>query len=189
MSNIMKISREAGEVITLFDLSDGEITPELNAMLEALNQDVQAYTAISADIIDELGARMNARKERAKELTALAKRDEAMIERAKAGIVQAMQIANVDKLQIGGLSVTLSKGQESVEILDEEEVPASYKRATITLPANELGWIKSVAGERITSEKVEVDKTAIKLAHKASNGEIGIAGTAIVRKPYVIIKG
>ena len=188
MSNIMVIKQDAKQIIEMLDDADGIMTPEIDAKMGVLMQHGQAGLAILADIRDELTLRTDARKAKAAELTDLAKRDEAMIETAERTMLAVMSAMGTKKVEIGSLQITLCDGRESVEIVDEEQVPESYKKATLSFPASELDTL-SALGIDVSGAKVAVSKTAIMETHKDTKGEVGIAGTQIIRKPYLRIKG
>ena len=186
MPNILPIKELAREIVLALDTQDGEITQDVQDLFNQLEQKGAAAIAPLCDVVDELTLRAAARKEKAKQLSELAKKDESMVENAKKYLMAIMQAVGQDKFQIGALTVTLSKGRESVEIVNEDLIPMKYKTATIKLNGSDLDTAQTLFGDSITSTKVEVDKTSIK---KATDNNIGIAGTQIVRKPYVIIKG
>ena len=186
MPNILQIREIAAEIVAALDTQEGEFTPDVQDLFHQLEQKGAAAIAPLCDVVDELTARATARKEKAKALTELARKDESMVENAKKYLIAVMQATGQDKMVIGELAVTVSKGRESVEITDESLIPDKYKRATITLNGADLRTAETLFGDSITSKKLEPDKTAIK---KATDENIGIAGTQIVRKPYVIIKG
>ena len=186
MPNILPIKELAREIVLALDTQDGEITQDVQDLFNQLEQKGAAAIAPLCDVVDELTLRAAARKEKAKQLSELAKKDESMVENAKKYLMAIMQAVGQDKFQIGAPTVTLSKGRESVEIVNEDLIPMKYKTATIKLNGSDLDTAQTLFGDSITSTKVEVDKTSIK---KATDNNIGIAGTQIVRKPYVIIKG
>ena len=186
MPNILQIREIAAEIVAALDTQEGEFTPDVQDLFQQLEQKGAAAIAPLCDVVDELTARATARKEKAKALTELARKDESMVENAKKYLIAVMQATGQDKMVIGELAVTISKGRESVEITDESLIPDKYKKATITLNGADLRTAETLFGDSITSKKLEPDKTAIK---KATDENIGIAGTQIVRKPYVIIKG
>ena len=110
-----------------------------------------------------------------------------MIANAKKYIVAVMQAMKEDHFSIGALSVTLSKGKESIEIFDEKLVPIQYKVATIKVEAAQLSAIEAVFGSEFMGKpKLEASKTLIKAA---TTDDVGVAGTEKVRTPYLIIKG
>lgn len=188
MSNIMVIKQDAKEIIAMLDDADGVMTPEIDAKMGVLMQHGQSGLAILADIRDELALRAKARSDKAAELSALASRDNAMIETAERTMLSMMSALGTKKVEIGSLQITLCDGRESVEIVDEEMVPDTYKKATLSFPASELDTL-SALGIDVSSAKVAVSKTAIMETHKDTKGEVGIAGTQIIRKPYLRIKG
>lgn len=190
MSNIMVIRKEAKEIAALWEQTEGELTPELEAEYGKLLQMGEAGVAILADVRDELEARMNERKAKAKVYTELAKKDEAMLDNNKKYLMAIMDVMGMKKVTVGALVVTKSDGRESVNVFNEDAVPLKYKKATITIPATKLEIVKAVLdAEDILKESLDVDKTAITELHKSSEGEMGVEGTEIVRTPYVTIKG
>lgn len=182
MPNIMQLTKDSRE---LFDKLDELEPDEFLAELEKIQDKGMAVIAPLCDIIDELDARGNARKAKAAELAELAKKDLERIDRVKSSIAKLMQMFNTKKLDNGSLSVTYYDGQPSLEIVDEEQIPLSYKKATLTIPATELEFAQQVIGniEKVT---VAVSKSAIK---KDTTDDFGVAGTRIVRNPYIKIKG
>jgi hypothetical protein len=186
MPNILPIKELAREIVLAIDTQEGELTPDVLDLFSQLEQKGAAAIAPLCDVVDELTLRAAARKDKAKQLSNLAKKDESMVENAKKYLIAIMQAVGQDKFQIGSLTVTLSKGRESVEVVNEDLIPMKYKTATIKLNGNDLDTAQTLFGDSITSTNIEVDKTAIK---KATAENIGIAGTQIVRKPYIIIKG
>lgn len=187
MSNIMKIRDEARELADLWESTEGELTPELEEAYNKLLQMGQAGVAILCDLRDEIEARMNSRKAKAKELTELAKKDEGMLDNNKKYLMAIMDVMGTKKVTVGSLVVTKSDGRESVNVVDESLVPDNYKRATLTIPGDQLYLVESLFPD--AEIKKEVDKTAIKQVYKDSEGNMGVAGTEIIRTPYLTIKG
>jgi len=186
MPNILALKDLARDIVVALDTQEGEFTADVDELFTQIAAKGAAAVAPLCDVVDELSLRAAARKDKAKELTELAKKDESMVENAKKYLVRIMQTIGQDKMQIGTLSITLAKGKESVEVINEESVPDKYKTATVKINGSQVDTLKSVFGDNIKSIKLDVDKTAIK---SASDDNIGIAGTEIVRKPYLIIKG
>ena len=185
--NILPIKEAAAQLVHALDEAEGEITSEVTDLFRQLENKGMAAIAPLCDVKDELEARMEARKAKARELTELAKKDEAMIANAKKYILAIMQALGQDKFTVGSLSVTVSKGRESIEITDEKAVPLRHKTATIKVSADQLESIEAVFGNEFKGEpKIDVDKTSIKAA---TTQDMGVAGTQVVRTPYLIIKG
>jgi hypothetical protein len=186
MSNIMKVKKESVELANLME-DFGEDSPEVSAALEKLLQDGQAGVAILTDTYDEIIAIATARSNKASELSALAIKGMQRAEKVKKYITRIMEIMGVDKITLGGAVITYSKGRESLEIVDPDLVPDTYKRAKITLNASDASLLDGVVDYKVNS--IDIDKTAIKALHKESGGKMGIAGTQVVRTPYITIKG
>lgn len=187
MANILKIESTAREIVQALDEADGVVTPEVDELFRLLENQGMAAIAPLCDVKDEIEARMAARKAKAAELNALAKKDAEMIANAKQYIMAVMRAMKKDHFSIGALSVTLSKGKESIEIFDEAMVPIQYKVATIKVEAAQLSAIEAVFGKEFMGEpKLEASKTLIKAA---ITDNVGVAGTEKVRNPYLIIRG
>lgn len=187
MSNIMIIRKEAEEIAKLWEDADGELTPEIEAAYQKLMLHGEQAIAIMADMRDEIEARMSSRKAKANELLELARKDNAMLENNKKYMLAIMGKLGLKKVTVGALVVTRSEGRESVNVVDADAVPDTYKRYSVTVPGDKLYLVEGVLGK--LDVKAEVDKTAIKQVWKDSEGKIEIAGTEIVRNPYVTIKG
>lgn len=188
MSNILKIRNEARQIIAMLDENEGLITPEIETLINQLQTDTEAGLAILADIRDELNLRKTARETKAAEISALAAKDNSMIETAQKTMLAIMQSTGQKKVEIGSLQITLCDGRESVEIVDEEQVPSTYKKASLTFPAEEIPALQAM-GLDVSSVKLSVSKTAIMDVHKATEGTIGVSGTRITKNPYLRIKG
>lgn len=187
MSNIMIVREAANEFLAAYyqageDFSAPEVLEKF-AELEKMGQDALAPLC---DILDELEARKVARKEKAQEYRVLAKKSEDDADRMKEYITAIMQSTGLSKLSLGEKTITLSKGRESVEIIDEKKVPEAYKRIVMTVKGTNIEALMAVFGDDVLNYKEEINKTDITAAHKAG---VGVDGTEVVRKPYIIIKG
>lgn len=182
MPNIMQLKDTAKE---LFDRLDELEPDEFLAELELIEQKGMQIIAPLCDLIDELNARGEARKAKASELMDLAINDIARAKNIKQSIAKIMSMLNLKKVENGALTVTLVPGNPSLEIIDETIIPLSYVKATLTIPATQLEFAKQVL-DNIEKVSMAVDKNAIK---KDTSDNFGIAGTKIVRNPYVKIKG
>ena len=182
MPNIMKLKDQAKE---LFDRLDELEPDQFLAELEIISQKGMQVIAPLCDLIDELNARGEARKTKASELMDLATKDVARAKSVKETIAKIMSMLNQKKFENGALTVTLCPGNPALEIEDETLIPLGYVKATITIPATQLDFAKRVL-DNIEKVSLAVDKNAIK---RDTDENIGIAGTKIVRRPYIKIKG
>ena len=182
MPNIMQLKDQAKE---LFDKLDEMEPDEFLKELEVVSQKGMQVIAPLCDLIDELNARGEARKTKASELMELGTKDVARAKSVKETIAKIMSMLNQKKIENGALTVTLCPGNPALEIEDETLIPLSYVKATITIPAAQLDFAKRVL-DNIEKVSLAVDKNAIK---RDTDDNIGIAGTKIVRRPYVKIKG
>lgn len=188
MDNAVLLIRDAAkDFLTAYYQSGEDFTSEeVTTALSELEKTGQEAIAPMCDILDELEARAKARRDKARQYAELAKTTEESVERMKEYILTLMRQTGLDKLSVGEKSITLSKGRESVEVIDEAKVPDTYKRIILKIRGTNIDAIMAVFGDDVMDFKEEVNKTEITAAHKAG---VGIAGTQVVRKPYLIIKG
>lgn len=188
MNNAVLLIRDAAkDFLTAYYQSGEDFTSEeVTTALSELEKTGQDAIAPMCDILDELDARAKARRDKARQYAELAKTTEESVESVKEYILTLMRQTGLDKLSVGEKSITMSKGKESVEVFDEKQVPDAYKRIILKIKGTHMDAIMSVFGEDVMDIKEEVNKTEITAAHKAG---IGVAGTQVVRKPYLIIKG
>ena len=141
MPNIMQLKDQAKE---LFDKLDEMETDEFLRELEVVAQKGMQVIAPLCDLIDELNARGEARKNKASELHNLATKDIARAGNIKESITKIMSMLNQKKIENGALTVTLCPGNPALEIEDETLIPMGYVKATITIPATQLDLAKTV---------------------------------------------
>ena len=89
-----------------------------------------------------------------------------------------MLTAHVDVAKDAAVTVRLQVGPPSVEVLDADQVPSDYKRATLTM------LLPDVPEDLVGLAKVEIDRRAILDAHKAG---ADVAGTRVVRNQFLRI--
>lgn len=184
MSNIMVLRSEAKNLLDAFDEHGAE--DNVLDMLAKLEQTgVQAVVPL-CDLIEELEARAKARKDRARELSDLAKKDEEMLTNAKKTIIKISEIVGQKKFTSGSLTVTVSSGRESVTVVDESVVPTSYKKGVIKVDGWAIQSIMDALPEAVLGVETIVDKAKVMDDVKKN---IIPNGVIIEKKPYVIIKG
>ena len=188
MANLMKLNQDAMRLVDLIDNSDAGIdSPDVIAEMKALEAKGVSIVAQLASVKDEYEMRASARKARADELAAMVKHDKKCAETMKAAIEKVMAITRQDRIDLGGLVITMQKSAPSVQIIDESLIPPRYKIVTVKVTADQEQLIRDVLGDAVVSiSEPEVSKSLIK---KASDENIGIAGTEIVQNKHVRIKG
>lgn len=85
-------------------------------------------------VASEITMRASTRKQEAARLTALAKRDEAMVAFMKQQVVRVMQESDVEKLEtpLHKLSIASAGGKQALEIVcDTHEIPPEFTKTVI----------------------------------------------------------
>ena len=101
-------------------------------------------------IASEITMRASTRKQEAARLTALAKRDEAMVAFMKQQVMRVMQESDVDRMEtpLHKLSIANAGGKQSMEIVGD--VPPEFMMTiTETVPDKELIRSRLEAGEQL----------------------------------------
>jgi len=191
MPNLRLLSEQAREMYDHFEALEPE---EFLKAMQEIEQKGMQYVAPLCDLMDEYALRAETRTSLAKRYSELASADLNRIENIKKSILFIMQACGQKKLDNGPLQVTVNAGRESLEVFDEAVVPLKYKKAVIEIPAEQLEPARLLFGDDIKKETITVSKTMIKDEIKAYAAEhdgqsLGVAGTQIVKKPYLVIKG
>lgn len=159
--NLYEITQQQQDLNNLLEESYGELTPELEQAL-AINKEnfmVKANGYVLA--IKNYKAESDAISEEIKRLQEKKKVCENAITRMKNSLSNAMDEFGMPKVQTGMFKVSLTTSK-AVNILDEDAIPADYKKV-----------------------KYEVSKTEIK---KAIDSGIKVAGAEIVENKSITIR-
>ena len=184
--NLFQIQKSSHELVSLLEETQGVVTTEVELLLQKIENQKGAAIAILCDSMDEIAARANARKEKAKLLNDLAKQDNRALETIKNNIMNIMKLTKQDKITVGALSVTLAKPRQSVEITNLDEIPVRYLTASVKMSAQDyINYMKETKKKALSVEYVP-DKTLIK---KDNDNGIEIKGARVVETPYLIIRG
>lgn len=142
MTNIFKIS---AEILELQRIMEQEETIEgshddiaqflIPAKEEALQKKIDAYV----HVVRNIRARQSARKNEAKELTAMAQADANQIERLKEAVRFVSQQLDMPKLEGITRTITVSSRTPAIEIVDEDAIPDEYKEWVTTCKISKKG--------------------------------------------------
>lgn len=116
-------------------LSDGEVTPELEESLKINESQLQEKAVNYGYVIKQLGHEVNAVNEEIKRLTDIKKRNEKAIERMETAISNAMQLYGIEKVDSSFLKLSFRKS-ESVEIVNEAQLAPEYLTTKTTTAPN-----------------------------------------------------
>jgi len=106
-------------------LSEGELTPEIEAELQINESQLQEKAINYGYAIKQMEHNSNAIDIEIKRLQELKKRNEKAIERMETAISNAMQLYGIDKVESSFLKLSFRKS-ESVEVFNENELQAIY---------------------------------------------------------------
>jgi len=188
MNNPFQLTLEAKALVDDWEANDGELTQDIQARLDEMYSRGLVCAIEFANILSEREAMAEAYKAKAKQFADWGKKADAMANTIKAALTRIMQTTGQSKYQNEAVSITLNKGRESVEIVDEKAVPDSYKIVEVSILASKIDYIQLALDKDdiLSISEPKISKTMIK---RDSDQNIGIAGTEIVRKPYITIKG
>lgn len=177
------------------------VAPEQEAEFAAELTQARGQAVAKRDAVAHFLAHVESQADlAAAEIAVLQKRKavyERVLRRVKAGIIRTIQAIGKDargkwpKLEGATTSLTLRGCVQAVEVTDEPAVPARFKRATVTLPA-EL-WERMIDAldldlaaqvlEAVRSPKLEVSSSTVKRA--IDTGE-EVPGARLVGGVYVV---
>lgn len=118
-------------------LSEGELTPEIEAELIINESQLQEKAVNYGYVIKQLGHEVNAVNEEIKRLTELKKRNEKAIERMETAISNAMQLYGIEKVDSSFLKLSFRKS-ESVEIVNDAQLSPQYTTTKTTITPNKV---------------------------------------------------
>lgn len=164
-----KLYQITGEVLEAIELYNNVETDEELLSVEARLNGLQIRfeekaLAIAKHIINESGD-LEAIETEIERLSALKKSREGAVKRLKDYVLSNMLATNTPEIDGGTMKLKVRKNPPSVNVLDETQVPDTYKR---------------------TKTVVEIDKKEILAAWKAN--QIGVAGTEVKQGSRLEIK-
>src|SRR3990167_7686218 len=164
-----KLYQITGDIIEAIELYNSVETDEQLLDVEGRLNGLQIRfeekaVAVAKHIINESGD-LDAIETEIERLTALKRTRENGIKRLKNYILSNMLAANTPEIDGGTMKLKVRKNPPSVNVLDETQVPDTYKR---------------------TKTVIEIDKKEILAAWKA--GQIGVAGTEVKQGSRLEIK-
>jgi hypothetical protein len=146
--NIYQITTKAKELAFALELD--ELTPELENEL-VINQEELQHKAINYGyVIKSFESEIDAIDEEIKRLAALKKAKSNVIDKMKEAVLYAMNIYGIEKVASPTLSLSIRNNPESVEIINEAQIPAEYLKEKTTVSIDKVAIKKSIqAGETV----------------------------------------
>ena len=133
----------------------GELSPELEAELEESAKDVQTKAEAYAVIWERMEAEAELWKRKAEEMSRIAKSCLSVREKLKERLAWAMQELDVKEITADSYRFKLAKTSGSLEILDEDAVPADFKSEKVSTVIDKKALKEHLAALRDLGETVE----------------------------------
>jgi hypothetical protein len=207
MSNLFNLSEEYIQLMYAIEEAEGELTPELEYLLEVNQQEVEQKLKAYHYIIKQLEGEQKVLDDEIDRLKLKKQTKENAIKRLKDSTLVALQLFGVKtdkgnyKLKYDNLSIW-SVGTESVNVIDENAVPDTFKTVSIKtkLSLNALKIIMPIIHKEhfpnmsynefvdmfLANEiYMNIDKKAIKDSY---DEEQPIAGAELIKGAYVRFK-
>lgn len=182
--NLLEIPKRLTEIDNLIDEHQGEITPEIDKMIQEYEIKTPVAFIGAVNWYEDQMAKHKAFKERSKILKEKAEHQKKKADRIKQLMIYALHQIGKKKIETDGVSLTLSNTKPSVIIEDEKQIPDKYKKVIVSIDKA----IFERVFEKIPCEIIDtkVDKKAIYEDHK--NG-VGVSGVTIEQGETLRIRG
>ena len=162
MNSLFQITKDARELA--LRLIEGELTQELEEVLKINQNEIQEKSINYAWAIKSIEADIDTIDAEIERLKALKSSRTNAIERMKSAVLEALTIYGIEKVSSPTLNLSVRLNPESVEIVNEYQVPDIYRKEKVT---------------------VTIDKTSIKEAIKSG---LEVPGAVLDRKKRLEIK-
>lgn len=163
---LVTLVTEAAAIEQALIESGGEIGPELEALIPKIEGDLALKVDSYAYLIDRMKMNCEFYKQKAKDLTDLAKKCEAFSERLQDNMTFSMLSLGKDELNGNEFRYKLQKS-ESAKILDEKAIPAEFQVIKVTETPDR------VAIKNAIKEGREVPGAALEVKVKAQRYKVG----------------
>lgn len=131
MSSIYQLTTEAKELASV--LSEGEITPELETSLVINQTELQKKAIDYGFVIKSFESDISIIDSEIDRLKALKTTRTNGIDRMKSAVLEAMEVYGIDKIESPTLKLSVRNNPESVELVNEYQIPDCYKKEKTTV--------------------------------------------------------
>jgi hypothetical protein len=136
MKSLFQISTEATELASA--LIEGELTPEMETAL-TINQNELLEKAVNYGFaIRSIESDVSIIEDEIKRLQALKTSRTKAVDRMKATVLEAMQIYGIEKVASPTLNLAVRLNPESVDLVNEYEIPEIYKKENVTVSIDKV---------------------------------------------------
>lgn len=148
---------------TIID-AEGEISPELERRLDATKIEFKEKSTAIAKWTFDIAGTEAALDEEIKRLQHKKKVAANLQERLKAYVKSCMERSGIFKIESPTVTLAIQRNPPSIEIVDEEMIPVSFKNEKIIISIDKAG-IKSAIekGETVPGAKMITDKTHLRI--------------------------
>lgn len=183
------MTKEQAKIYDMLDEADGEITPEIELELDKFEANEVGRAFTMKAIIARFEDKAELAKKKKAELAKIQKACENAVQKGKEYLANYLLESGKKLLEYETETIKLRKNPASVNIIDEDQVPAKYKRYKCTLNSRYYEVLKSGCSFLeidMPKMKVEVDKAKIKAENK--NG-VEVAGTELQQGHSIKLEG
>lgn len=146
-------------------IEDGVPVEQLQDTIELIEMDFKEKAESILFVIANMNAEVEACKVEENRIKARRITRENSIARLKEYLLYNMQELNSGKIDNGIMTASLRKGAPALEILDEDLIPADYKKITVNTATDKKGLLKALKeleeGETIPGAQVVQGKNTL----------------------------
>lgn len=135
-----EIAREYRELCSeLEDSESGELTEEVAAKFAGLSDGLEKKARAIVSLMAELNAEAKAAAEESKRVAAIAKSKTNAAERLRAYLLECLQNAGIQKIDVGIAKLSVQKASRpSIRWVKEEPIPEEFERWAVALDGQKV---------------------------------------------------
>jgi predicted nuclease with TOPRIM domain len=137
MGSLVNLLSEASQLVSLVAESGGELSPELEKLLDSNTQDIAVKCDNYSLVLSEMESRAEYLKSKAKEFTDAAKAIENAEERLRDHLKSVLLSLPENKIEGVNYKFSLARSKPKVEV-DQEKLPSDYWRETIKFEPDKI---------------------------------------------------
>ena len=183
--SLYKLPDELREIQQAIEDNNGEITQEIEFMLEKYQQKEVSNFVQVVNLLEGYESAEKFLKEKKHMITELINEKRNTINRMKLFIMNSIKKLGKHKIENDALTISVVKSPPKVVIDDEELIPEEYKRVEVVISASDLNKLL-VSGIPYIEKDQSVDKTKIKDDLKDG---VTISGARLEDSEHIRIRG
>lgn len=164
MSNLYELSQTVEQIVQEVISAEGELSTELEARLNAVSLDFKDKAGNIARWVKNIEANEPGIEAEITRLQRRMKVQNNIKDRLEKYLHFCMENANLNKLELGTITLSIDKNPPSVAIDSEEDLPSRYIRIEQTKSINKQEIGKDLkAGKVVSGAHLVTDKTHLKI--------------------------